>query len=88
MKDIGRAENGNRIVEMNGFEYDTFTRLRQAVEGLNSHEFWIPANEYAFRTDYDFKNVFEVITAFCTTQFFVNQLQSNLDQIKKSMNNE
>lgn len=84
MKDIGYTQEGNRLVEMSQFEYDSFSRLCMAVEGKNLPDYQNPY-EHAFRDGYDFSKTFDVIWAIYTEHFRVNELQNLLDEIKRSL---
>lgn len=84
MKDIGFTDTGDRIVEMSREEHDAFSMLCMSVEG-RSFPHVIEARRYQFESGFDFTKTFDVIRAYYLGNFYTNQFQGFLDNIKKSL---
>jgi hypothetical protein len=84
MKDIGKTEQGNRIVEMSEDEHREFRRLQYAVEGKANFDFFYSDDRHS-RLDFDFASVFSVIHVYYMSRFKVNELQTLLDDIKAAL---
>lgn len=83
MKDIGFTQDGGRLVEMNQGEYDQFVKLHMAVEGRGFPS--LERSGYVFEVGFDFSTTFEVIRAFYTSEFHINQFQQLLDGMKSAL---
>lgn len=81
MKEIGRTNDADHIVEMTREEFVEFQRLHEAVTGKTQFERYAP--EPGRLLDFDFSNVFHIIRAYYQSRFRVNELQSLLDGIER-----
>lgn len=84
MKDLGFTLEGNRIIEISRDEYDELAKLCNAVEGRNFP--WLLENRnIRFEQGFDFTKTFEVIRAYYTNKFHLNEIQGLLNDIRSSL---
>lgn len=85
MKDIGRTNEGNYIVEMIKEEYAQLCKLSAAVEGKHMLPGFSPEIKYYITPNFDFSKTFDVILVWYTAKMRVNNIQELLNDIKRSL---
>lgn len=86
MKHIGTTTEGNNLVELSEEEYAELVRLRHAVEGVGGLPLY--GTNSRVMVEFDFAQTFHVITAWWVSKLNINEMQSHLDAMKRSLDSE
>lgn len=82
MKNIGRTDDGNFIIELNESEQYTFEMLCRSIEGKPWPE---PFERHNGISGHDLTHTFEFIRAWAVTRMRLNELQIHLDALKRDL---
>jgi len=82
MKDIGRTNEGNYIVELSQSEYSTIYELQRMLDGETSVDMFRMHPE--LRDSSDLSPTFMAIRAFIEGGFYINALQNYVNRLKQA----
>lgn len=84
MKDIGRTNEGDYIVELSHGEYSTIYELQRVIEGAKSADFYSMYPEL-LKSSGDLSPLFMAIRTWIEGEYYINALQDYVGKLKSMM---